>query len=121
MRDRLIELLDNGYMKEAYDAVFSSFEDVLDMPKGKEYMADYLIANGVIVSPCKVGDKVYRISTRRGARIKYIEETTVCRIAIDNDGVWIFCKSNPISKTVFGKTVFLTKEEAEQALKEGGG
>lgn len=52
MRDRLIELLNKGCMQEAYDASFSSIEDVLDMPKGKEYMADYLLKNGVIVTPC---------------------------------------------------------------------
>ena len=104
MRDRLIELLRGHYMNTTSDTI---------------EVADYLLGNGVIVPPCKVGDLVYRISTRSGARIKYIQETTVCRIAIDNEGIWIFCACNPIAKTVFGKTVFLTREKAEQALKGG--
>ena len=31
----------------------------IDTPADVEYVADYLIANGVIVPPCKVGDTVY--------------------------------------------------------------
>lgn len=82
-----------------------------------ELYADDLIENGVIVLPCKLGDMVYRISTKSCTKMKYIQKTKVSRIAIDNDGTWIFCECNPISKCVFGKTVFLTKEEAEKALK----
>ena len=84
----------------------------------EEKVADHLIANGVIVPPCKVGDMVFRISMKQHTKTKYIEETEISRLAIDNDGIWLFCKCNPIAKCVFGKTVFLTKEEAEQALKE---
>ena len=105
MRDRLIELLNQncGYVEE----------------QKAEKLADYLLENGAVALPCKLGDTVYRISTRRGTGIKYIQETTVSRIAIDNEGIWIFCTCNPIAKTVFGKTVFLTREDAEKALKGG--
>lgn len=43
-RNRLIELL--------YPAV----ADVIDNRKGLVEVADYLLANGVIVPPCKVGE-----------------------------------------------------------------
>lgn len=46
-RDRLIELLSG-----------KSTDTVADV----EYVADYLLANGAIVPPCKVGDKVYVIT-----------------------------------------------------------
>ena len=109
-RERLVELLcesEREYMSSTYTGGYFT------------YISDYLLANGIIVPPCKVGDKVYRISTRSGARIKYIQETTVSRVAIDTEGTWIFCTCNPIAKTVFGKTVFLTREEAEAKLKGG--
>lgn len=123
MRDRLIELLDKGYMQEAYDASFSSIEDVLDMPKGKEYMADYLLKNGVIVPPCKVGDTVYAevANTIKGFVITNFEFSVT-----PNGWSCGVTSSNGLYPMLFsfdsvGKTVFLTKEEAEQALKGGEG
>ena len=116
MRDRLIELL-NDMQDKGY--VSAKNEDEISCHVSNKNIADYLLENGVIVPPCKVGQKVYRISTRSGTRIKYIQETNISRIAIDNEGVWLFCTCNPIAKCVFGKTVFLNKEEAEQALKGG--
>ena len=108
-KDRLVELLDKlGENKVTFP--IDSFNSAL---------SDYLLANGVIVPPCKVGDKVYRISTKPHSRMKYIQETTISRIAIDNEGIWLFCTCNPIAKCVFGKTVFLSREEAEEALKGG--
>ena len=108
MRDRLIELIGKSFAEESEKRLVIT----------AQYTADYLLASGVIVPPCKVGDKVYRISSRT-PRTLFIEETTISRIAIDNEGVWVFCTCNPISRRVFGKTVVLTREEAEQALKGG--
>ena len=110
MRDRLIELI-----REAKKHTRNANSDI----ERNMIFSDYLLENGVVALPCKLGDVVYRISTRTGTRIKYIQETTVSRIAIDNEGVWIFCTCNPIAKTVFGKTLFITREDAEKALKEG--
>lgn len=59
----------------------------------------------VIVLPCKVGDTVYRL--------QYIEQTprriTVGVVPIKFALIWL---------EEFGKTVFLTREEAEKALAE---
>lgn len=104
MSEKLIELLNN----------------MIDKNKDKnittEVMADYLIQNGVVVLPCKVGDTVYRITTSPHTKIKKIQETKIIRIAIDDEGVFLFCQRCP-AKSVFGKNVFLSREEAEIVLK----
>ena len=68
--------------------------------------------------PCKVGDVVYRIMTSHHTRIKSIKETKVCRIAVDADGIYLFCQHCAATKSVLGKNVFLSREEAEKKLKE---
>ena len=119
MRDKLIELLKQKICPGPC-IVCKCYDAELKRPReycAAESRADHLLSNGVIVPPCKVGDKVYRISTRAHTKIRYIQETTISRIAIDKDVIWLFCACNPIAKCVFGKTVFLTREEAEQELK----
>jgi hypothetical protein len=80
-------------------------------------LAEHLIQNGVVVLPCKVGDVVYRIMTSPHTKIKSIKETKVCRIAVDADGIYLFCQHCAAAKSVLGKNVFLSREEAERALK----
>lgn len=71
-----------------------------------EKIAERLIEDGdVIVPPCKVGDTVYQTD---GCRIY---ESTVREIIYDTDGI-------AFDETAIGKTVFLTREEAEAALAE---
>lgn len=50
-RNRLIELIGQ-----------SSIYNLNAQPMLVEQIADHLLANGVVVPPCKVGDKVYYIS-----------------------------------------------------------
>lgn len=64
-------------------------------------LADYLLEHGVIVPPCKV----YQIDAER------IYESKVKEIIYDTDSI-------AFDKRAIGKTVFLTREEAERALKE---
>lgn len=108
MRDRLIELIEQAAI-------------VMDCPTA-EQTADYLLANGVIVPPVKVGvgHKVYCPVKGTAAVI----ETKVYGIGIDEDGDMVI---NPneypedafsISGGEIGKTVFLTREEAERALRK---
>ena len=56
MRDRLIDLLTDDLSKADNPLQFVSDEIV-------ERLADYLLANGVIVPPVKEGDELYRITT----------------------------------------------------------
>ena len=66
-------------------------------------LADYLLEHGVIVPPCKVGDTLYCESAIKG-HITYLKAP---------DLEWIF-----ENREIFGKEIFLTREEAERALKE---
>ena len=82
-----------------------------------ETIADYLLANGVIVPPCKVGDTVW--DTEGNAwkvfAITIWQDCIGLKTANNRD----IHKTFTIGKHSIGKTVFLTKEEAEQALKGG--
>ena len=88
-----------------------------------ERQVDYLLANGVIVPPCKVGDTIYQLC--KGYK-SYVLEYEVIEISILEDFIDIIASSKKcpfaypdrFSSEQFGKTVFLTKEEAEQALKD---
>ena len=89
-------------------------------------LADYLLANGVIVPPCKVGQTVYEIQPTRKRTQEY-EVTTVkyngnywwfTWILKDREG--IYGNVEGFSSHQIGKTVFLTKDEAEEKLKELG-
>ena len=78
-------------------------------------LADYLLANGVIVPPCKVGQIVWL--DRDGK----IEETTVEKIVLKYKGLYLKLLCNSFYETTcrsIGKTVFLTREEAEKELDE---
>ena len=126
-RERLIELL----KKAPYGANAITLSDKhKDSILGE--IADYLLENGVIVPPVSLGDKIYEIISPKD-REPYFITATVCAVHIA-DGSRNSCQRKresyivaecpgtkyvhkyPISK--FGKTVFLTREEAEKALKE---
>lgn len=100
-RERLIELID-----KALDKHTSTIENYAHPIQ--EWIADYLLANGVIVPPCKAGDMVYRICERVDGRNNgYIRRVEVTPNNLD----FIDCM-------IKDGTYYLTKEEAEQALKE---
>ena len=81
-----------------------------------EQTADYLLANGVIVPPCKVGDTVYIVP--KGNVI--LDETVVSIEEINDKIILVNCTNEwVLDAGWFGTNVFLTREEAEQALKEG--
>ena len=114
MKERLVELLKNSPYLNALS------EDEW------EKSADYLIGNGVIVPPCKVGDTVYYFSHRPfnlALLSNTIYEADVVRIVTTRLGTSLVIQiRNEYGVTEvpqissFGKTVFLTKEEAEQKL-----
>lgn len=63
MRDRLIELIKEG--EDITPCAFDPECDCNDKSCGdcqRKAIADHLLANGVIVPPCKVGDTVYEVS-----------------------------------------------------------
>lgn len=110
-RDRLTELLCEAPLE------FNTFESKYYKSTISK-ISDYLLANGVIVPPCKVGDTVYFDTYLRGDSIgvrphKVIEVKCVIITESSKGGI-----GAEIPDWAFGKTVFLTREEAEKALKE---
>ena len=66
------------------------------------------------ILPCKPGDMVWRICGQRGK--KHVAQRRVESVEYTVSGeIWI----HSTACDVFGKTVFLTREEAEAALKGG--
>ena len=117
-RERLIELIHR--MERDYKGLMCNWREIDEpMPPTFEvWAADNLLANGVIVPPCKVGDKIYYPSALNDR----IFEKTVDEIMIHNNdgdiGCYVHFASNYMPFENIGKTVFLTKEEAEEKLKE---
>lgn len=102
-RDKLIELIEEWH-KEA----------------PTQYLADHLLANGVIVPPCKMDSKIYMLVTRKTHCFEYPNGKMQM---VENQHTFI--KETYLTKLNFfkviydfGKTVFLTKEDAEEKLKE---
>lgn len=86
-----------------------------------EQIVDKLLSEGVIVSPVKLGSrhKVYIPIKSTNA----VLETKVYGIGVDEDGDMVINPTEYPKEAIsiigcyIGKTVFLTREEAEQALK----
>lgn len=127
-RDRLIELFETIEKDPAITCPHYKTDKTCDtckytinnaMCNHLERKVDYLLANGVIVPPCKVGDKVYTYGAKR---IKEWEITFVGKNS-RNEYKFIAVVGKCEDLLTFwnyeiGKTVFLTKEEAEKKLKE---
>lgn len=120
MRDRLVELI-----KQAKQNTKNANCDI----ERNMLFADHLIANGVIVPPCKVGQTVYVVS-RYYAGDWEAYKCEIDSITIYEKNTFISCVANDVrfgkinfglNISEIGKTVFLTieaKEQAEQKLKE---
>ena len=80
----------------------------------EEICKDFKDRSRFVELPCKVGDTVYSVHGHPDYGYK-IE-------ALQAQDVALICSSGELSYSkrlnYFGKTVFLTREEAEQALKE---
>lgn len=147
-RDRLIKLIEEG-TRIAYD---KSLEEVRRIVKENhhfnsatdrtvsisEIVADFLLSNGVIVPPVKVGDIVYIDNAPHNVVYIAIEEDGISYCAKYDCDEYECCKECPFAKEIsfgevimcegneyheftasdIGKTVFLTREEAEKALEE---
>ena len=75
----------------------------------------------VLILPCKVGDTVF---ARLDNKSKYVRECKVKQIVLGDIGFVTFApigapeREYDVSLRGFGKTVFLSREEAEKALQE---
>ena len=119
-RDRLKNLLNEAFIKS---------DDNFGVPN-IEQVTDYLVANGVIALPCKVGDTLYYYSPDYGTILPYfVESINISYLGDEGEHCIYTFETNCLhgdelmDSTDFefdeiGKTVFLTREEAEEALKE---
>ncbi|MBR5544880.1 MAG: hypothetical protein IKU66_05340 [Clostridia bacterium] len=135
MRDRLVELImtADGCDCENTDDCYNDCNVCLC-----EKLADHLIANGVIVPPCKVGETVYWVTNYITDRrvldlcIAYNEETDcgIVKLTVDGfyynytKGLCLTVEEIPYYNVFFlrentiGKSVFFDIDQAEQKLKE---
>ena len=102
-RERLIEIIGDLPFTDEYMS-YNSWE-------WAEHFADHLLSNGVIVPPCKVGDKIYWYNM--GGEIVEADVRKIMYAVRHPHGF-----EYDIGFEDFGKTVFLTREEAEAKLKE---
>ena len=125
MRDRMIEILKKfctDDCKITHQCGYCDFGDLTVCPSA---VAEHLIANGVIVPPCKVGDTVYRVSfVHKKVDVLKVDGflanvaswkvhcTHIVPSWIGNQKEHVY-----IAFSSFGKTVFLALKEAEQAIK----
>jgi hypothetical protein len=111
-REKLIELLlgadektDEHIRKNDHMDYVPTLEELYGV------YADHLLANGVIVPPCKVGDTVYWYNM--GGEIAEAKVKTIGFAVRHSKGF-----EYDVPFDVFGKTVFLTREGAEKAHAE---
>lgn len=98
-KDRLTNLIQN-----AVDGCARNWAEVI---------ADHLLENGVIVPPCKVGDTVYwETSDNRIVGGKIVKSSYKFRVQVDSSLEFSF------DDFELGNVIFLTREEAERALRE---
>ena len=115
MRDRLIEMINKA--KDEYPSVPLVNGCKQDFAV---FLADHLLDNGVIVPPCKVGDTVWFPMETNGECEEYVDVGKVFAIGIDErHTMWISARYESGLKYYHtsddvGKTVFLTREEAER-------
>lgn len=101
----------------------SNIEDIL----GNEYNLDRLKQlieadreGRCVVSPCKVGDKMYTIRTIQDGSftLEVYDSGEIRQISVNTNGTFFLVDyGHSLSANNFGKTVFKTREAAESALK----
>lgn len=117
MRERLIELFKQADEKAGE---YICENDHMDFIPTKDELAgvyaDHLLANGVIVPPCKVGDTVYYISCFDG--YEKICGKKVKRIWFDNEGLVFTVRGMYMDFNIPENELYITREEAEEALEK---
>ena len=115
-RERLIELLKSDSCESPMlcdpNCKYANLERCYE-----ERTADYLLENNVFVTPVTEGDSVYIILLGHilpfdVISVSLFRKTLIFKAQHGLNLTWVFKMED------FGKTVFLTREEAEKALKE---
>ena len=117
--NRLAEYEDTGLEPEKIVLLKNIVDDAFsDKPEFTEHIRELLRAEKdgrLVVLPCKVGDTIYRY----GDPIKKIYEWQIAYVEVyEDEKVFVDDSDNTFVEADIGKTVFLTREEAEKALEE---
>lgn len=123
MRDRLIELIKQATALHLDYLESIDQKGLTDTDGRAKFIADHLLANGIIVPPCKVGDKVYVVNTL------FVSEYTINEMAYDNIFFRFYCANEDYAiecrsfmffdeRIAQGKSI--TNKEFFDELKKGG-
>lgn len=99
-REKLIELLMQGEREAENEGFFNCHKS----EKKAEYIADYLLKNGVTIPLVKMGDTVYQADNAGN-----IYGNEVTQVVYGTNGI-------AFDERAIGESVFLTREEAEKGL-----
>lgn len=122
----LRQYLDTGMTPEAFQSYVVFLQDLIGDQKASEALDRFrqLVKadrdGRLVVLPCKVGDTLYEVTGRKTIseyRVKAIRVELFCvfiELEIEKGFVWQSLAG--ITQNEIGKTVFLTREEAEAAL-----
>lgn len=125
-RDRLTSLIDEGYW------LYENRNLMQSMMLITEKIADYLLKEGILAPPCKIGDPIYEVIFRKKNKASHILEEKVVGIHIidapqdlgHNRKNYIIThnkNTNQIRHIGFdkiGKSVFFSKADANKLLEE---
>ena len=115
VREKMVELL-----REAPYNIFDNKLKGMLFDSCLALIADHLIANGVTVLPVQVGDRLYEVTGRKTISVYKVKAIRVelFGLFIEWDIVegFVWQSLSGINAEEIGKTVFLSREEAEKAL-----
>lgn len=124
----------NGFCKDIFRKMvrdlygrLKAYEDIAELCGGLDRLREFAEADKdgrCVVLPCKVGQRVFALMDMD----KHISECEVKQIGMGNEIGFIGLepigargREYGVALNGFGKTVFLTREEAEKALEERAG
>lgn len=127
MLNRLIELLKDAEKEwEKYIMVQCAGNGEIPKTNRVGFSAGYLLENGVIVLPCKLGNTLFDISeffddtTNSPEIYRYkVEYINIYKKYPDKDELCFEIDGIDAKFDDFGKTLFFSEKEAEKALKRG--
>ena len=118
--DRLVEYEDTGLTPEEIKELAHDTTGPLHRKISEWIYAE--AAGRIVVPPCKVGDRLYEVTGRKTISVYKVRAIRVelFGLFIEWDIVegFVWQSLSGINAGEIGKTVFLTREEAEKALKE---
>lgn len=121
MRERLIELI-----KEHIRSLHLCDSATYFFEGGVKSLADHLLANGVVVPPCKVGQTCYKVWNGEILEVRVVsigyEPLPAFSYTIRFNSLGVLCLLQDGTRNEdYSWNIYTTREEAEKALKEEEG